>query len=420
MCIRFRYLLAVALFVLAVTPQGFAADRIALVIGNDDYQALPVLKKAVNDARAVAATLREIGFDVVIGENLSRRQMSRTLAHFTDKIKAGDQAFVFFAGHGITIGAENYLIPSDMPKPASGQIDVVRDDAFSVDLLLSRVRARDARSTIFILDACRNNPFAATGVRSIGGQRGLTRVTAPDGVFVLFSAGTGQTALDQLSDTDSNPNSVFTRKLVPLLKKPGLTHVRLAKRLQRDVSALARTVQHEQQPAYYDQIIGEIVLHPGSPARQERDGTQRPSPDANEAAQAWKAVENSKSSAVLNAFIKNFPKSVYAEFAKARRNEIKTARTKVGVNPGKPGCTVYRVPNYNGSSAFIGPNTRLEELEGPWDNKISSVRVGGACRLVAYQKRQLGGASLSFGKSTPALDIHWNNKISSIRCVCRR
>jgi formylglycine-generating enzyme required for sulfatase activity len=117
-----------------------------------------------------------------------------------------------------------------------------------------------------VLDACRDNPIAAAGVRSIGGTRGLTRVEAPKGVFVLFAAGMGQTALDRLGDNDLDPNSVFTRKLVPLMKTPGLTHLALAKRVQQQVDELAATVHHPQQPAYYDQIIGEIELSPAAAA----------------------------------------------------------------------------------------------------------------------------------------------------------
>lgn len=240
-----------------------AAKRVALVIGNNAYSSLPVLQKAVNDAKAVASSLEGIGFKVFLGTDLTRRQMNRKLAAFTSSISPGDQAFLFFAGHGVAIGAENYLIPSDMPKPGTGEDDLVRDEGYAVSSLVARVQRRGAAATFFVLDACRDNPFAATGVRSIGGTRGLTRVAAPSGVFVLFSAGTGQMALDRLSDTDPNPNSVFTRKLIPLLQTPGLSHVILAKRVQQQVSNLAATVRHIQQPAYYDQIIGEIVLHKG-------------------------------------------------------------------------------------------------------------------------------------------------------------
>lgn len=293
-----------------------SAARVALVIGNDRYAALPDLQKAENDARSVAAALKELSFKVFVGSNLKRRETNRLLADFEAAIQPGDQAFFFFAGHGVAIGAENYLIPSDMPQPRAGEEGLIRDEAHSVHSLIERVQRRGAVSTIFVLDACRDNPFAAAGVRSIGTTRGLARVDAPKGVFVLFSAGTGQAALDRLSDTDNDTNSVFTRKLIPLLKTPGLTHVRLAKQVQKQVSALARTVSHDQQPAYYDQIIGEIVLKPAQ--LQAKADT----PARADAAQAWGVIQGTSSPAVLNAFIAQFPDSVFAGFARARLQEL--------------------------------------------------------------------------------------------------
>src|SRR5215467_3151672 len=109
-------------------------------------------------------------------------------------------------------------------------------------------------------------PFETVGVRSVGTTRGLARMDAPTGVFVLFSAGIGQTALDRLSDSDKAANSVFVRTFVPLLVTPGLTHIALAKRVQSEVKALALSAHHQQQPAFYDQIDGEVVLKEGTPA----------------------------------------------------------------------------------------------------------------------------------------------------------
>lgn len=270
---------------LSVGGHAHAAKRIAFVVGNNDYAALPVLQKAVNDAKAVGAALKEIGFTVIPGENLSRRQMNRGLAKLMRAIDPGDQVFFFFAGHGVSLGAENYLLPADMPKPGTGEESLVRDEGYAVSALVNRVRARGATSTFFVLDACRDNPFATVGVRSIGGTRGFTRIEAPRGVFMLFSAGIGQSALDRLPipGGDPHPNSVFTRKLVPLLKTPGMTHVRLAKEVQGQVDALARTVGHQQQPAYYDQIIGSLILRPGAPKPVEAVKKKQPTatPDNN-------------------------------------------------------------------------------------------------------------------------------------------
>jgi hypothetical protein len=115
---------------------------------------------------------------------------------------------------------------------------------------------------ILILDACRDNPFALPGKRSIGLTRGVSRMDPAEGMFVLFSAGQRQSALDRLSDTDENPNSVFTRTLLKELEEPGLSMVQIAKRTQAQVKELAAKVDHVQVPAYYDQIVGDLYLAP--------------------------------------------------------------------------------------------------------------------------------------------------------------
>ncbi|HEX5847508.1 MAG TPA: caspase family protein, partial [Rhodoplanes sp.] len=241
-----------------------AAKRLALVVGIDAYQNQPRLARAVSDARAVTAALGDLGFTVITGENVTRREMNRKLADLEGLISPGDTVFFFFAGHGVALGPDNILLAADMPKPGPGEDGLVRDEGFSVDNIIRRIQGRGALTSFFVLDACRDNPFEATGTRNIGGTRGLTRTEAPRGVFILYSAGIGQTALDTLRPDDPDPNSVFTRKLVPLLRTPGLSHVLLAKRVQQEVDALAATVRHAQQPAYYDQIVGEFVLR-GAP-----------------------------------------------------------------------------------------------------------------------------------------------------------
>ncbi|MGH6816534.1 MAG: SUMF1/EgtB/PvdO family nonheme iron enzyme [Hyphomicrobiaceae bacterium] len=254
-------LFAAALVVGSLTVR--AEKRLALAIGIDAYQSLPKLQKAVNDARAMAAVLQELGFTATVAENPTRREMSRKLADLEAMIAAGDMVFFFFADHGVALGSTNYLIAADMPKPGDGEESVVRDEAFAADEIVRRLQGRGARVAFLVLDACRNNPFEQSGVRSIGGTRGLAVPQTHRGVFVLFSAGAGQLPLDRLGERDREPNSVFTRKLVPLLRTPGLSHVDIAKRVQEDVDALAATIGHPQQPAYYDQIVGRVVLKAG-------------------------------------------------------------------------------------------------------------------------------------------------------------
>lgn len=261
---RFQAAIAVLLLALSTTS-ALAAKKLALVFGNDTYDALPKLKKAVNDATAMSETLTEIGFEADLATNVTRRGMTQALAKFETKIAPGDEIFFFYAGHGVAIAGENYLIPTDMLAPEQGAESLIEDEAISVDRVIRKFQGRGAAVSFVVLDACRDNPFASEdGTRSIGQSRGLTRIEPPSGVFVLYSAGLGQTALDRLNDDDPNPNSVFTRELLPILKTPGLTHVGIAKRVQSAVIEEASLVGHRQEPAYYDQIKGEIVLLPGA------------------------------------------------------------------------------------------------------------------------------------------------------------
>ena len=123
----------------------------------------------------------------------------------------------------------------------------------------------------FVLDACRDNPFKTGTTRSLGGARGLAQGTPPEGVFVLYSAGVGQSALDRMSDNDADPNSVFTRIFLKEIQKKDTPLVAIAKTTQVAVRDLSQTVSHTQVPAYYDQIIGQLYLASESAAPAKVD-----------------------------------------------------------------------------------------------------------------------------------------------------
>jgi len=233
-------------------------------MGNDAYKNVPSLKKAVNDAHTMGDTLKGLGFQVLVAENQTRVGFADTLLAFDKMIEPGDVAFFFFAGHGFEIKGDNYLLPTDVPGATEGQEELVRDAAVSAERIIDRVQARGARTAVFVFDACRNNPFERQGTRALSGAGGLAAMTPPEGVFIVYSAGAKQTALDRLSDDDNSPNSVFTRNFTRELQEPGLNLVQIAKRTQTDVRDMANTVRHSQTPAYYDQIVGDVFLY-GAP-----------------------------------------------------------------------------------------------------------------------------------------------------------
>src|SRR5579863_10318225 len=246
----------------ALAQPARAAKRVALVIGNNDYKNVPKLQKAVNDARTMGETLKQLGFSVMVAENQSRQAFSETLLAFDKAVELGDTAFFFYAGHGFEIAGQNFLLPTDVPAAAEGQEELVRDASILADRIIERLQNKKARTAILVFDACRNNPFERSGTRAVAGGGGLAPMTQlPEGVFSVVSVGLRQTALDRLSNDDNSPNSVFTRSFAKELLQPGLNLVQVAQHTRRVVSELAETVSHKQIPVYFDQMVDDVFLN---------------------------------------------------------------------------------------------------------------------------------------------------------------
>ena len=342
--------IAVVLFGLfSLAPAALAEKKVALVIGNDRYANLPVLQKAVNDAEAVGNTLARLGFEVIRGRDLGRQGMIDKLAEFTARLEAGDTALFFYAGHGVAIGGVNYLVPSDVPAATAGAEARVRGASIAEPDIIAEIQAKGARVAVLVLDACRDNPFPRAGTRTLGNTRGLADAKPARGVFTLYSAGIGQTALDRLEPNDTNPNSVFTRVFVEQLAKPGLHIGDLAIEVREKVAEIAlkakntraRPDPHEQTPAYYDQTIGGRVLsrrapHVQPPSRrapQCRPPTRcRPTPDAKRQStmELDDPQDHRTSVAVPEAFMaRSSADGFYADLARARPRSRRTAGGRV-------------------------------------------------------------------------------------------
>lgn len=341
-----------AMLILTCWP-AVAQQRHAFVVGIDTYLNVPSLQKARNDATSVAIAFEQLGFNVTSAMDLDRRTFNQELAAFVRSIQTGDEVVFFFAGHAIEIRGANYLLPADIPNARPGDEDFVTVESISTERVLNTLRRAGASITIMILDACRDNPFERAGTRSVGSTRGLNIMAAPEGSFVLYSAGAGQTALDRLGDLDTHPNSVFTRALVPSLLTPGLSLTELARRVREEVQDTAQSVGHLQRPAYYDEITSDyfflgprvpqldpqssdaaLVPHMGSNTATVQP-IVTPTVDPCETADLlWRTLAIATSPNALRSFIETY-RSSCAPLA-ALANDRLTSLTSVSTAPERP------------------------------------------------------------------------------------
>jgi len=317
-----RWALAAAAFLLASGP-AFAEKRVALVLGNSNYQNVAPLPNPVNDSSKIAATLKDAGFDVVDSRrDLAAAETRRALRDFADRARDADIAVVYYAGHGIEVDGGNYLIPVDARLERDTDI---YDEGLSLDRILIAIEpAKKLR--LVILDACRDNPFARTMKRTVASRaigQGLAKVepTSPN-VLIAYSAKAGSTA----ADGDGN-NSPFTMALSHHLTKPGLD-VRRAFGFVRD--EVLKTTNNRQEPFVYGSLGGEDV--PLVPAPRSAPAAAAPTPVPSAQAEARRDYELALqigNKSALNAFLVQYPDGFYASLAKLQLDKIVAEETRV-------------------------------------------------------------------------------------------
>jgi ketosteroid isomerase-like protein len=231
-------LIRIVLAVLAASgSSGIAAERVALVIGNDSYANVTPLDEARNDANTIGKTLEEIGFTVEYLLDGPWKDTRIKIEQFATTHADAALAVVYFAGHGVEIQGEHYLLPVDCNPTSESSFE---HEAISLGFLLDQLAGHQSCLRVVILDACRNNPFATGGKRSFGAQKGLGARTrpAPKQTLIAYSANTGQEALD----------GMYTPALLKHLKNPKLRGEEVFYAINNEVSD---QTGGQQEPAIY-------------------------------------------------------------------------------------------------------------------------------------------------------------------------
>lgn len=268
---------------------SLAAERIALVVGMSNYQYIGTLKNTVNDAKIISKTLDGIGFDVTILLDASHDELRRTIDEFSFQSETADLALIYFAGHGVEVQGENFLVPID--ANAKSNKDIQRNSVSLKDFMKSVDRARKMR--IVILDSCRNNPFG-DGLDPIqstqtttdnssnatrGGSSGLAPASPDRGTLVAFAARDGQVALDGLGN-----NSPFATALADKLSQPGLEISLMFRQIRDQVLSETRNLQ---EPHTYGSLSGTPFFLAGPTQKQL-------SAQINDRSTAWSEIRPSQ------------------------------------------------------------------------------------------------------------------------------
>ena len=314
------------------TSPSYAEKRVALVIGNGAYKNAPALPNPRNDAEDVSAALKRAGFDTITGLDLDKNGMEDATIRFARAARDADVAMFYYSGHAVQFASFNYLMPVDARLADEADLRrMTRVDEIVADLQ----QAKNLR--ILVLDACRDNPLADDLRRSLGLtraaslQRGLARIDAPHGMLVAYATQAGHTAAD-----GTERNSPYTAAFLRHIEVPDEIGV-VFRRISADVY---EATKHSQLPELSLSIVGEfhlvtVTTLTSPPLRAP------PEPQTDAASQAWLAIKDTTSIAILEEFRRQYPGSVYARFANARIEEFKRAQVAVVAPPAAPSAKTY-------------------------------------------------------------------------------
>jgi hypothetical protein len=296
---KFLLLIAICFSLSSVSAQD---RKVALVIGNAAYKSSP-LENPLNDARAMAASLRVLGFEVLERENLGREAFAKSVREYGDRLKGASVGLFYFAGHGMQVRGRNFLIPVDADIAYE---DEVPYRSLDVAEILDKMDSARTAVNLVILDACRNNPFAFKAA-----QAGLAQIDAPTGTLIAFATAPGSLAQD-----GAGSNGLYTEALLKHIAAPNLAVEQMFKRVRVDVVGASKNQQvpWESSSLNRDFSFASSGTNIALSSAPQITGIS----DFTLELAFWSEVKNSKDPADYRAYLEQYPSGRFTALAKVR------------------------------------------------------------------------------------------------------
>ena len=295
-------------------------DRVALVIGNDQYPTDP-LRNAVNDAQAVAKTLSDLGFKVMIKTNADYATMRSVAVEFSKVMEGATAAVFYYAGHGVQYRGQNYLIPTDAKLTSEASIAF---NAMPVTQILDTMDDAKVRHKFIILDACRNNPFS-----NVFTSTGLAKIQAPAGTIVSFAAAAGQVAPDGAEGV----NSLYTSMLIQEMRDPQRQAAAMFQRVQ---TLVAQESLNKQLPEFHNTPLFRVPFFFAERSGQAVAGAPATTPAAGLSGDAqallegefWRSAKEGRRIEGYQAYVEKYPNGNFASLARLEIDHLKREKSQ--------------------------------------------------------------------------------------------
>jgi len=401
--ISMRAVVATAVFITSIwllAQPAFAENRVALVIGNGSYEKVPELPNPPRDAADIGRALERLNFKVTQIRNATAHEMRKAVVDFGRAAEGAEMAVVFYAGHGMEVGGENWLIPTSAELRSDADIESEAVSLRSISLQVSKAR----QLGLVILDACRNNPFAAKMKRALSTRavaRGLAPTEPSDNVLIAYAARDGTTA----SDGDGR-NSPFTTALLRHIETPGLEISFLFRRVRDDVMIATK---REQQPFVYGSLSKEeIYLRAPAVTAPARLAADPVVVGPTEDEKFWQAIQTSTVAGLYEEFLSRYPRSSHVAEARQRIKDFRSKEVAAAAPAAIPSRLDENSKAIKGSEDSITRPSDRNLFTAEHSQKVAA--IGAAQRLDVPKFTISPAQDDSLGASSRFVGI-WSSKL---------